>query len=75
MKMMIRILIAIVLLSVLITELYAQTITSLVAAGPAEDIAIIDSETTQNNVKECIYDYIIVSAQYGYSCNSYGKIN
>jgi hypothetical protein len=46
MKMMIGILIAIALLSVLITELYAQTITSLVAAGPAEDIQIIDSETT-----------------------------
>jgi len=46
MKMMIGILIAIVLLSVLITELYAQTITSPVAAGPAEDIEIIDSETT-----------------------------
>ena len=46
MKMMIGILIAIVLLSVLITELYAQTITSPVVAGPAEVIEIIDSETT-----------------------------
>jgi len=27
-------------------ELYAQKITSSVAAGPAEDIEIIDSETT-----------------------------
>ena len=43
--MMIGILIAIVLLSARITELYAQTITPPVAAGPAEDIEIIDSET------------------------------
>jgi len=44
--MMIGIRIAIVLLSALITELYAQTITSSVAAGHAEDREIIDSETT-----------------------------
>lgn len=46
MKMIIGILIAIALLSALITELYAQTITSPVAAGPPEDRQIIDSETT-----------------------------
>ena len=44
--MIIGIPIATVLLSALITEVYAQTITSPLAAGPAEDIEIIDSETT-----------------------------